>query len=203
MVKIVSILILCCFACELIALPTSLSDGVGDVYEFENNLDPEIERVSRGALGSIGKIAAKMFGNAVTYTAVAVGVNELQKQIDKKDASPKVVREPIDCKLNNFGCLNGKCWANCGPRLSTSDYCLTTKGLLNETAQMNIQHLNYTIHNPKYGIVVPSQYDDNLNHFIPYAKCVTKMDCNSCYECAGSCIKDQSSEATFDPTDDA
>lgn len=171
------------FVCSLIALPTSVED-------YENDLSADFERATRGVKWDpIGKITAKIVGNAITYSAVALGVNQIQKQLDKSD-TPSLVREPFKCETNNYGCLHGNCWTNCGPRLQSSDYCLTTNGTLEKTAQLNIEKINPDIHNGNYGLVVSSQINTSLFHFIPFAKCVTKLECNPCFECAGVCLSE-------------
>lgn len=193
MTKVSSLIILSAlFVCVIIAQPTPTSFNA----ELENELAGEIERSTRGAVpwAAAGKLLGKLIANAATYTAVAIGVNEIQKQMDKSDAKPPV-RESMDCSTNNYGCWQGNCWTNCGPRLQTSDYCVATNGTVQQTAQMNIEKINLDIHNAHYGLVIPSARNISQIHFIPYAKCVTKLECSPCFECAGVCMSEDRASA--------
>lgn len=37
------------------------------------------------------------------------------------------ITEILKCSTNNFGCLNNRCWINCGPRVNKVDWCFTTR----------------------------------------------------------------------------
>lgn len=48
------------------------------------------------------------------------------RNIDEEFYRQKMT-EILVCSSNNFGCLDYRCWANCGPRLEKHDWCFTTK----------------------------------------------------------------------------
>lgn len=65
------------------------------------------------------------------------------------------VREPMKCETNNFGCLNGWCWSNCGPRMKVSD-CYTTIGKIENNISHNIEKFEYDKHNHRLGAMQTS-----------------------------------------------
>lgn len=81
---------------------------------------------------------------------------QIKERADRKRAE-YFGKQAINCKLYNFGCIQNLCWANCGPRLRSSDWCLTT----NST---NLSTDNISIH-----------------------KCKLDTDCDPCWKCASTC----------------
>lgn len=53
----------------------------------------------------------------------------IRRASDNAERERLIVRRRIACKDNNYGCLHGRCWSNCGPRLETADWCFTTKAV--------------------------------------------------------------------------
>lgn len=76
----------------------------------------------------------------------------------ERDNEVKLVYRGMDCKLRHFGCKENSCWANCGPRISSDDWCFVTK---NDTVGA----------------------DD-----IKQVACKRDSDCSPCLPCAGSCM---------------
>lgn len=77
-------------------------------------------------LPAIGKFAgwtAAMAIAGIATTAADVAIRDMVA----KDNEARLARQTIDCDLNHFGCIQGLCWTNCGPRLSAADWCFTTK----------------------------------------------------------------------------
>ncbi|XP_031636070.1 uncharacterized protein LOC116348965 [Contarinia nasturtii] len=78
-------------------------------------------------------------GRLIGWTAAMsiAGVSAVAADILIRDAiaqknAKALSRISIDCNLNLYGCLNGFCWHNCGPRLSSADWCFSTKKNLTE-----------------------------------------------------------------------
>lgn len=75
----------------------------------------------------------KFFGWGVAMTsAAAVGSVTtvfVQDLINKNNLieESKLGRIAMGCESNKAGCIDGYCWANCGPRMRSADWCFTTK----------------------------------------------------------------------------
>lgn len=86
-------------------------------------------RVRRNAAG-FSRLIVKVL-SYFAYEGVAflggVGTNEYNNYRTAQIES-RLRRQVINCRLNNYGCLEGVCWSNCGPRLRSGDWCLLTKG---------------------------------------------------------------------------
>lgn len=157
-----------------------------DYYENKNR---EPRKINPKTIQAITKYGAKLLGNAFTYGSVAIGVNQIQKKIDAHELE-NAERRPLDCNKNHFGCLNGNCWTNCGPRLTSSDYCFTAKGTVEATTKYNIEYIDSKIYSENSGVLYVSETNSSLYNFIPYAKCITNNQCNKCYECASACFSE-------------
>lgn len=90
-------------------------------------------RKRRNPIPLIGRavgFATKYSGiiTALTAAGAASTVADvyIRDHMDKK-AAERLSRKVIDCDLNNVGCIDNMCWTNCGPRLTSADWCLTTK----------------------------------------------------------------------------
>lgn len=103
---------------------------------------------------------AKMGGVAGTVIVAGTATSFIDSAIKEKyakDAEERLIRRSIDCSQNNFGCIENLCWTNCGPRLSSADWCITTDGT------------------------------KGINNTVQVAKCEKDGDCNKCWPCATSC----------------
>lgn len=88
----------------------------------------------------IGQNAARMAGWGVTMAAAGVATTfadlEIRRAYESQNERRRQLgRKPLDCNLNNFGCVNQMCWVNCGPRIFSSDWCLATS---NTTQPMQV-----------------------------------------------------------------
>lgn len=102
----------------------------------------------------------KMVGMAGTIILAGTATSFIDSAIKEKYAleqEERLIRKSIDCRYNNYGCLNNFCWANCGPRLTSADWCVTTNGKI------------------------------EANNTVQVARCMKDADCNNCWPCATSC----------------
>lgn len=86
-----------------------------------------IEAAKAGTLGST-LVAANAAG-----TAIDMSMRGQQDMGIIQNLNEPQNRAKIDCKTNEYGCMQGMCWTNCGPRLDAGDWCFTTK---NETVSV-------------------------------------------------------------------
>lgn len=88
-------------------------------------------RRDKRALGLLIR-AAPHVGNFIKWTSVlsatSVAGSVATHYLNEKE-NVKLTRKLINCKEANFGCMSGLCWANCGPRLFSADWCFTTKNV--------------------------------------------------------------------------
>lgn len=92
-----------------------------------------------------------------------------------RDAWNKANNRPPqrNCENDGYGCLNGFCWTNCGPRLSSQDFCLIT----------------YNVPKNKSEEVVPINYSNN-------------SDCTNCLPCGSACFMVDNAAATINEEDE-
>ena len=116
----------------------------------------------------------KYAGYVVAITASGVAINQIDKALSEKESEKKLKRQKFDCEGNDYGCIGGYCWTNCGPRLKHGDWCYVTSGNITE---------------------IPSKENDekkvkkkSVTAIIPFVLCENKKDCDPCLECLSSCI---------------
>lgn len=81
----------------------------------------------------------------------------------------------MNCLKNNFGCFDGGvCWANCGPRVRTSDYCFTTN-ITSETIKVLKDYIEPTENPIAVGLTEKKA-------------CVLQEDCDPCAPCISPCF---------------
>lgn len=130
-------------------------------------------RVPRAILERIFKKFAKRTGKFIGWTVVlttagAVGSNTavwLDHYLARQDYIFMQEQE-LSCKSFNYGCYEHLCYANCGPRKDSADWCYTKSSGANST------------HITPFGIV----YNAKL--------CNYDRDCNPCTDCASECFRD-------------
>lgn len=131
---------------------------------------------------AFGKFAAKytawlavMIGAGVTTSAAEqYFINHYQqKQIES------LKRRSVDCTTNSFGCLNNRCWRNCGPRLTSSDWCITTNGDYKNNTKFDLK---------KNATITRKEWEA--------AACDHDDECTPCLQCQKSCVGDE----TFSPS---
>lgn len=107
-----------------------------------------------------------------------------------------VHRAKIACETSDYGCYNGYCWANCGPRVASGDWCYTTKGnvmLISESSIIKVnsttpKNNNMTINAVNLNDIEKIENkDEEKKVFVLYASCQTKNECNPSLECAEGC----------------
>lgn len=96
---------------------------------------------------------AVMVGGAAVSSVIDIEIRDKAERRRWEDFN----RRTINCKQSNYGCIENHCWANCGPRLQSLDWCLTT----NET---KIDSKNVSI-----------------------SGCMFDHDCDPCWKCASTC----------------
>lgn len=106
---------------------------------IENN--PEIRAplapVETQKKSNVKAVIATEVSKSLALGGTLVGANTFSSWTDSKirqsvDAETEEMRQErakIDCTSNEYGCLNGMCWTNCGPRLDKGDWCYTTKNI--------------------------------------------------------------------------
>lgn len=96
-----------------------------DVMQKKNDTKIKI-RSKRGIhLAAIAPTAGKIIGWGVGMTAVGLATSYADTKI-KEAMLSKSSRITINCSRNNFGCIENVCWSNCGPRLTSADWCFTS-----------------------------------------------------------------------------
>lgn len=175
----------------VIAAPNIQENNWNIIDEVSNNsTESEIimrakrDPVTMSMVGlSIGKWVAGVVGLAIAMTGAGVSAvvvdhhlreeSEIAREIRQEK---KIKRRKLGCKENNFGCIENVCWSNCGPRIKSGDWCLTTK---DETAYGNSTLTSNTTQ--------PTITYKN-NGTAPTATCVQDSDCDPCWRCAGGCL---------------
>lgn len=73
-----------------------------------------------------GTLGATLIGAGAAGTAIDM---KMRGQESLENANQPQNRAKIDCKTNEYGCMQGMCWSNCGPRLDAGDSCFTVKNV--------------------------------------------------------------------------
>lgn len=118
------------------------------------------KRVIPAFVAPAARIVGWTVGMAVAGAAASVAGAVATDQLAERREKEQLKRLKIDCTKNNAGCFESLCWANCGPRLHSSDWCFTAK----------------TIHKDKNKTEI--------------AKCVYASDCDPCWSCGTTCYMD-------------
>lgn len=129
-----------------------------DVMQKKN--DTKIENRAKRAihLAAMVPTAGKIIGWGVGMTAVGLATSYADTKM-KEAMLYKSSRITINCSRNNFGCIENVCWSNCGPRLTSADWCFTSNGNVNDTSP-----------------------------YKKVATCKEDADCDPCWQCVSSCI---------------
>lgn len=139
------------------------------------NFNVSNKRMRRSIAGFVRKVGNKC-GKYVAWTTVlassAVIGSGVSIWLDHKlnrDDYLFVWELEHSCKKYNFGCHHNLCWANCGVRSDSSDWCFTksTEG-------------NFTRMTP-FGIVQNAKF------------CNSEEDCNACEKCTSDCFVGEAS----------
>lgn len=112
-------------------------------------------------------------GGYFTWTVIILAtgftvntVNEVVKDYYIEKREEKFMRRrKIDCKSNNAGCIDNRCWANCGPRSSSDDWCFTSSQ-------------NRTELDVKYNRIYMTSCDRD-------------EECDPCWPCSLTCIAEE------------
>lgn len=107
--------------------------------KMDNGLSINNNRSRRFTIGTILIPVAKMAGVAGTIVIAGTATSFIDAAV-KEAANRRQLEElrrlSIDCTQNNYGCLQNYCWANCGPRLASGDWCVTAKKNKNNTLEV-------------------------------------------------------------------
>lgn len=98
-----------------------------------------------------------MQNNGVAFLYADIVIREA----NERQNSERLNRRTLDCSTNNKGCVQNICWTNCGPRITSSNWCFTTTK------------------------------EPVANLTIEYAKCIFDDDCNSCLPCGSACFSNE------------
>lgn len=145
---------------------------------FENSSGMKTEKRGNRIERSFGaKIPIAIFTTMLLRRSAAArkdsSIDDYSYQyIPKRNFEPFLNRpklQPLrrNCTKNSAGCKDDKCWTNCGPRLSSDDWCFTTK---NQTTKRDS---------------------------IEYVTCKNDTDCDKCWPCANSCVTDDDELKAF------
>lgn len=137
------------------------------------NFMKQQKRVQRSIFGSALKKFLKKTGKFIAWGAVftsagVIGSGSgvwLEHYLSREDYN-FVIEQQSKCNFFNSGCHENLCWANCGTRKSSSDWCFTKNANENST-QMTL-----------FGIVNNAKL------------CQFNRQCDSCAECASECFSD-------------
>lgn len=78
------------------------------------------------------------------YVVGSAGSKYIERKMDQSFDQEDNERANWNCHKNNFGCMRGRCWTNCGPRVKTADYCYTTYKIpQNTTEKVKLIKCNY------------------------------------------------------------
>lgn len=125
----------------------------------------------------------RRMGKVGGWGAAWIGVSAASSIIDtyiKNQNEEKIlamVRAKFNCETNNYGCMENVCYTNCGPRISSSDWCITTNP--NETLAAKID---------TDGTIIEKIEKNTTILKNPPATCETMKDCDPCWSCAGTCV---------------
>lgn len=82
---------------------------------------------------------AAMTASAVAAQAIGTVIIDNYRQKETNEALTKLEdRLRKACEIFNVGCIDGKCWSNCGPRYFAADYCFTRKNHATEVGSCNM-----------------------------------------------------------------
>lgn len=131
---------------------------------------------------AIGAVVGRFVAKYTAWLAVMVAAGVTSSAAEQyfiyhfnEKAMESMKRRTIDCTSNNFGCLNNLCWTNCGPRLTSNDWCIASNGVYTNVTTFDVQ-TNHTTTRKKMHPAV-CEHDD---------------DCEACFRCQKSCIGDES-----------
>lgn len=177
---------------------------VGNIFVECSPTKPH--KISKRNTGKILQKFIEILGIGGVTLLAGVGITEYSNMRSQQLEEATLVRARLNCKKNNFGCFDGYCWSNCGPRLSSGDWCFTFDGDAAKIAKIaisnsTVQVINNSTTIPIYGdgknaTFKLSETDEYNNKnvslkFIPYAKCSFMSECDPCFVCAGNCIKEE------------
>lgn len=168
-------------------------------YQIPSFAKKSVARRNKRAVGLIFAVIARYILLGSVMAGATVGASVVDRAIQENSIitdHSRVSRPSIDCTKANVGCANNICWTNCGPRLMSGDWCLTT----NENATLTYTGpsiaLQYNITNiPQPMNHINPHLVNSSRHLlkkrkITYAECETIADCDPCWKCAGTCIID-------------
>lgn len=123
-----------------------------------------VAKIAGKVLKNLGKKALKTTGSIAKWGGIWVigsaGSKYVEKKMDQADENDlDDERAAWDCHKNNYGCMRGYCWTNCGPRVKKGDYCLTS-------------------HNPP----------KNASGKVELIECTLASQCANCLPCGTPCV---------------
>lgn len=95
------------------------------------------------AVGRLGALTVVMTGVGVETSYIDTKMKERMEERLLDQRIDRLARHKLDCGKYNYGCMQGNCWTNCGPRVSAADWCYTTK---NATDLKNVKFQPCTNH---------------------------------------------------------
>lgn len=168
-------------------------------YQIPSFAKKSLAQRNKRAVGLIFGVIARYLLLGSVMAGAAVGASVVDRAISENSIitdHSRVARPSIDCAKSNFGCANNICWSNCGPRLMSGDWCLTThkNATLTYTGpsialQYNLTNIPQPMNHMNPHLVNSSRHLLKKRK-ITYAECETTADCNPCWKCAGTCIID-------------
>lgn len=138
------------------------------------------KRFAGAAVGhALKKVALRAGADFIVWTGILTSVNAIDAEYKnnlKNKNIEKRLRARSDCKTFNFGCIENLCWTNCGPRLNSDDWCITTPPEDRASVEVEesvMSNNNKTIRKSKK---------------TTFASCFNDADCDPCWKCGGTCV---------------
>lgn len=98
-----------------------------ELIKLKPNFTDILSRKSRQIPPFLRK-SVKVGGWAASWVAISTASSLVDSYIKEKSAERvlSIGRARFDCKKHNYGCIQNLCWSNCGPRIASSDWCVTS-----------------------------------------------------------------------------
>lgn len=130
-------------------------------------------RVQRSIFGRMFKKVLKKSGKFIGWTAALTTAGTIGSNtavwLDHHLARDDYIftqQQEFSCNSFNYGCYSHLCWANCGARRDSADWCFTKTSSANSTQTTPFG----IVHNAKL--------------------CNYNKDCDPCSNCASECFRD-------------
>lgn len=141
-------------------------------FKLKTNFTNILKKRSSRAIPAFAKSAGKFGGWGAAMLAISAASSIIDTYIKSANEEKlmELVRKKFDCKKNNYGCIQNVCWSNCGPRIGSADWCITTKD--NKTATIETSEI---------------EENNALTLKFNPVECEKDVECDPCWVCGASC----------------